>query len=516
MNKLKLGAMSALLAATLSTTALAGGTVSINLLPVAKIDPALANDTTDGVLTANLYDTLIADKRGGGIRPALAKSYSVSGTTFTFKLRDDVTFSSGNKLTSADVVWSIERLLRINKGYSHLISKSVDSVKAVGSDTVEIKLKERSAPFLNALKRVSIIDSKVAKDKPDAWLNKNAAGSGAYTIKTHDGNTLTVLEKRDHYWAGNNPKAPQTVRVVYGLKAPTVRAKIEKGTHHLSDSWLPPEILKALDKSSKAKVVKQTVGGHFYVKMNAQKPPFDDVNCRKGMVNMFNYDLAIKMKAVGKMVGADPANGVIPKGMPGYDASMPLFKQDMKKAKAYFDKCKYDKSKMDIQLTWVAEIPVEERVALMMQSDLKKLGIKSHITKLPWAKLEEVVSKPETTPHVTQVFAKSLTGDPDALLPMQYSSAQFGTWATSSWWTTPEVEKLLDEARKETNLDKRDKLYQKVNRAIVDGAPAIFGYERVTLYGMSNKIKWPALEDQFKYGYMTGDIGIRFIDIEMK
>lgn len=500
---------------TAGTMAFADTTLRLDLAPVGEIDPAKSKDYADSVAVNNVYDTLIADKQGGGVGPHLATSWKADGNTYTFTLRDGVKFASGNTLSADDVVFSVNRFLKMADGYSYLISK-VKDVKALDSKTVQFTLSEPYAPFMSALKKVWIVDSKVVADKEDGWLSKNSAGSGAYVVTSHNPQNLTVFEKRDGYWAKSNPDAPDTVRMSYGMEPATVRASIEKGTHDLSSQWLPPEVLKALDKSGKAKIVSESGGGQLYVKMNTQKAPFDDIHCRKGFVSAFNYDTVIKMIQVTPEKSAGSvANGTIPAGMMGYDANMPAFKQDLDTAKAHFAKCKYDASSLDIELSWMAEVPIEERFALMMQSDLKKIGIKSHVKKVPWVLFQDLSTKPETTPQVTQIFVVSNTSDPDALLFQQFHSGSKGLWSSTSWLNNAEVDSLLEKARAEGDIAKRTELYKQANKKIVELAPGVFGYDMVGLMALNNRVEWPPLEDPSK-AYTTSTYNIRFIDANMK
>ena len=71
---------------------------------------------------------------------------------------------------------------------------------------------------------------------------------------------------------------------------------------------------------------------------------------------------------------------------------------------------------------WIAEVPLEERFALLMQSNFAQLGIKSHIKKLPWALFAEQASSSKTC-LISQLFVNAVTGDPDTLLYGMYHSS---------------------------------------------------------------------------------------------
>ena len=127
-----------------------------------EIDPAKGVDYSGTVLAINLYDALTYPKQGGGgVSPLLASSWAIDGTTYTFKLRPDVKFHSGNPLTSADVVYSYNRLMAIGQGAASLFEGRVKSVEAVDPLTVKFTLTGPYAPFLASTARLSVVDSKL-------------------------------------------------------------------------------------------------------------------------------------------------------------------------------------------------------------------------------------------------------------------------------------------------------------------------------------------------------------------
>jgi peptide/nickel transport system substrate-binding protein len=169
--------------------------------------------------------------------------------------------------------------------------------------------------------------------------------------------------------------------------------------------------------------------------------------------------------------------------------------QDMVKAKEYLDACKYDAADMDIEVSWIAEVPLEERFALLMQSNFTELGIKSHIKKLPWALFAEQVSKPENTPNISQLFVNAVTGDPDTLLYGMYHSSTPGTWQSPEYLNDAMVDKYLEEGRSGANEAERQAAYTMLNKRLMEIAPTIYGFDRQSVYAASTRVSAPALSD---------------------
>ena len=490
----------ALLATTVATAPLyAGGVLRLDEVAVGELDPAKASDYADSILMFNVYDTLVLPQQGGpGHVPHLASSWEADGVDYTFSLRDDVKFQSGNSMTANDVVYSLERMQALGSGLSYLFA----DVTAEASDdsTVKFTVATPYAPFVASLVRLPIIDSAYVKANSDSeWgeelLSAEGAGTGAYTVSSHNPQEETVMEKSDSYFLNVADAAPDTVRMRYGLEAATVRTLISQGKHDIASQWLPPEVIQALAKDG-AQLFTETGTGAFYFKMNTTKPPLDDANCRLALSHAFDYDTAVKMIAINDDISAgSPATGAIPVGMYGANPADGVMTQDLDKAKTFLDACKYDAADMNIEVSWIAEVPLEERFALLMQSNFTSLGIKSEIKKLPWALFAEQVSTPENTPHISQLFVNAVTGDPDTLLYGMYHSSTPGTWQSPEYLNDAKVDEHLEAGRTAADEAGREAAYSALNARLLEIAPTIYGFDRQSVFAASERVKAPALTD---------------------
>src|SRR5262249_34524811 len=144
------------------------------------------------------------------------------------------------------------------------------------------------------------------------------------------------------------------------------------------------------------------------------------------------------------------ANGPIPFGILGHDDA-PAYAQDLAKAKAELGQCKYKPTDSPLEISWIAEVPARERLALLMKANFEAIGFKANVTKVPWALLTEQVSKPETTPHAVEIAVGALTPDPDSLLYNMYSSKVPATWMSAEHLSDAKVDELLDKGRSESD-----------------------------------------------------------------
>jgi peptide/nickel transport system substrate-binding protein len=503
------------LAVVAVTPAAAETVLRLDEVAVGELDPGKATDYADSILTFNIYDTLVLAAQGRpGVVPHLAESWETDGKTYTFKLRSDVKFQSGNPLTAEDVVFSLDRMKALGQGLSYLFA-NVEKAEAVDPTTVRFTLTSPYSPFLSALLRLPIVDKKLVsenlragdgdmKDWGQGYLSTHAAGSGAYKVVSHNPQEETVMARNADYFLGVPAKAPDTVRLRYGLEAATVRTLIAQGEHDITSQWLPPEVLKALAAGG-AQLLVETGGSGFYIKMNTTKKPLDDLNCRLALTYAFDYAAGVKMVAITDEVSqGSPASGPLPAGMLGALPASEAYARDLDKAKEYLAQCKYKPEDFTLELSWVGEVPLEERYALLMQANFTELGIKSEVRKIPWALFSEQVTKPENTPNISQVFVNAVTGDPDTLIYGMYHSSAAGTWQSPEYLKDAKVDELLDRGRTETSDEQRAATYTEAGKRLKELAPTIFAYDQNAVFAASKRVSVPALTDRSKAFGLTG------------
>ena len=162
-------AAAALTAALLAGAAQAENVVTMNTVQIfGTIDPAKISDYTDYMASVNLYDGLATVDGAGNLVPELAESWVVAkdASSVTFTIRADATFSDGSPVEAKDVVYSFERLLRINQGPANLFAGVVapGNVVAVDDKTVTFTLSKTFATFMTTVPALRILNSDVVAD----------------------------------------------------------------------------------------------------------------------------------------------------------------------------------------------------------------------------------------------------------------------------------------------------------------------------------------------------------------
>jgi peptide/nickel transport system substrate-binding protein len=122
----------------------------------------------------------------------------------------------------------------------------------------------------------------------------------------------------------------------------------------------------------------------------------------------------------------------------------------------------------------VSGLESEEKIGLLLQANLKELGFEVEMQPEPWARMVELVSKPETAPSFMAVFHTAKYPSPDGHTYLMFHPNAWGTYMSCSYYENPEVSALLEEARVTVDTEKRYELYGKVQEIVADEAAALF------------------------------------------
>lgn len=195
-------------------------------------DPGHSYESAGQLVLNAIYEGLVRiEPKTGTVKPALAREWDVSedGKTFTFRIRPEATFASGNPVTASDVVFSINRLRHL-KGNPSFMAEGIVRIEATDDHTVVIELDEPDGAFLTKLSvpafgaveeaivaaRGGVADEDAARtDAAQAWLDHNSAGSGPFVLAEYVPEERVVLVRNENYW-GEAPAVDRIVLTVVG------------------------------------------------------------------------------------------------------------------------------------------------------------------------------------------------------------------------------------------------------------------------------------------------------------
>ena len=478
------------------------------------IDPAVGNDFSSSTSLANLYDTLIFPNADGGVDPWLAESWEVSddGTTYTFNLRQGVMFHDGSELTAGDVVYSYNRFQEIGEGFAYLVSGA--EVSATDDYTVVFQLSAPSGLFVPSLVRQYIVNEDLVRANTEAegpygaegdygkgWLLTNDAGSGPYQVVEFPLEEYLLMDKFEDWWNADafHTNAPDQVRFIATTETATVRALMDDGELEITDQWQTIEALEALNGMEGVSSMAFPGLTSFYYMMNNTKPPLDDVHCRRAVSYAFDYDQAVALE----WPGTNQMIGPVPQTVGGHNPNVTVYARDLDKAQEELAQCQYADNIADlpIEVVWIAEVPAEEKFALLFQANMADVGIPVEVVSNPWLSVVENTSSQETSSHIVTIYVSSDLAEAGLMLQGRYHSDTAATWQQNEWLLDSDLDARIEDALATIDTDERFAKYAVLQAELADQAVSLFLYDQLEKHALADYVDWSPETNSPVMGY---------------
>lgn len=348
------------------------------------IDPAKANVNWEFTVTRNIYDRLVdfdlADP--SKLLPALATEWKQDGTTWTFTLREGVTFHDGSPFDANDVKATLDRLLKIGQGQAYLVD-DIASVTVVDPKTVKIETKAPTVFLASNLSRIEMIaDEDVAKHKDDlgeAWFGENANGTGPYSFVAWTRGTQIELKRNDKWW-GKFPEKPFDRVLDRFVTDGANRARgLEGGEFDLANFVPLDEALRIGGTSGFHMIEGNNLWAWPAIYLNMDLAPTNNKDFRNALVKAFDYNAMVQSFQGKAVVGRGP----IPEWFPGSpEKDAPEIKTDLEAAKAALAASGLANASMKCSVP--AGFPEFRFAATVLQSSAAQIGVTVEIEEQPF------------------------------------------------------------------------------------------------------------------------------------
>ena len=470
-----------------------------------SLDPAAVTAVNDFRILVNLYEGLLRYKPGTlEVGPALAESWEVSedGTTYTFKLREGVTFHDGTPFNAEAVKFNFDRMLNEDHPYHDtgpfplaFYFSAIEETNVVDDLTVEIKLNAPYAPFLSNLAYpTGLMVSPEAVMAGGADFGRSPVGTGPFKFAEWRSNEAVVIEKNPDYWG--DPAEADAVVFRPITDANTRVAEMLAGGIDLMVE-VPPTALSEFQND--AFTVVEQAGPHlWFLILNAKDGPFADKLVRQAANYAINKEAIVNDVLEGT---AEVAAGPTPPAFAwAYDESLEPYPYDPEKAKALLAEAGVAEG---TELTfYVTEggsgmlDPVPMGTAI--QADLNAVGFDVKIETYEWNTFLGEVN-PGLEGKADMAEMAWMTNDPDTL---PFLALRTAAWPSeggfnSGYYSNPEVDALLEAAQTSNDLEERASLYKQMQQIVQDDAPWVFVANWKQNAVTSDKVEGLALEPSF-------------------
>lgn len=511
MKHLRLTLTAGLLAGALAVSPVAAATpdnilvVAQNIDDIVTIDPASAYEFSSGEYVANTYDTLVRYDAADTtvLAPALATSWEIDAAnkTVTFTLRDGVTFHSGNPLRGEDVLGSWTRVVTLDKAPAFILTQlgwtpdNLAEMVTTDGDTVTVRYEGDFAPsfVLNVLaaRPASIVDmetvmaNEVDGDMGHAWMNKNSAGTGPFSLQTYRPADILSLQANPNYYQG----APVMERVViqHNPEGATQRLQLEAGDIDMAKN-LDPGQIAGLEGVEGVRIETYPQAAVHWVSFNQKVEALTDPAVWEAARYLVDYEGMAGGMLKGQM---EVHQAFWPEGFPGALTDTP-FSYDPEKARQILADAGVE---TPINVTMdVISAPTFVEMAQAIQASFAEGGINLEIVAGTGA---QVITKYRARTHEAML----LYWGPDFMDPHSNAKAfafnadnsddkyaSTTTWR-NAWMPPAELNEKTMAALGEQDAEKRLEMYMELQEATQAEAPFVIMFQAIKQVAMRDNVQ---------------------------
>jgi peptide/nickel transport system substrate-binding protein len=456
------------------------------------LDPHMHFQRNGILVNINMFDSLLHRNPKLEYEPSLATSWkALNETTWEFKLRKGVKFHNGDPLTAEDVKYSFDRVLDPQKKspqYGNV--RFVKEVRIVNPETVHIVTDKPSPLLLERLVFFPVVPKKHLEKVGDQAFGESATvGTGPWKLVEWKRGQHIRLEAFDQHWRGKPPFKHLIVRAI--PEPATQVAELKTGGVDLIRN-VSADLLSDLKANPATYVSSAPILRVHYVMFDMRAEPFN----KKGVRHAANYAIdrdAIVQKMMAGLGRTVPT--VVHPAAFGYDASIPAFPFDPKKAKELLAQAGYPNG-VDITLhsASIEWRSVFEAIGQM----LTEVGIRTNIKMWDpgpaWNKFFQGEGK--ATHGYFGNWGYYSVFDADAVLHPFYHTEP-GGWVGKHYTRIEGLDQLIDQARSTVDQPVRKRTYTQIQRMLREEAPSLFLFHQYDTLGLSKKVEYAARGDEW-------------------
>lgn len=453
-------------------------------------------DTKPGAASNNLVPDLATEKA----------KITDGGKTYSYKLRDGLTWEDGSKLTSKDIKYGISRVWATDviTGGPQYLKNVLDpkgeykgpykdktagglglkAIETPDDQTIVFKLPKPNGDFEQMLAMPSGAPVKAAKDTKSKYTQKPFS-SGPYKFASYDSGKNATLVRNENWKKESDPirpALPDKITVTINKNAEENDKRLIEGDYDidLNGTGMSASGRTTAITDHKSSVDNMPTDFVRYVAIITKAKPFDNLHCRKAIFYATDFESLQKTRG-GPLAAGDIANSIWPKAIKGHSDYDPYGvvarkgKPDTAKAKSELKECGKPGG-FSTKVTARTNQPGEVEAATALQEQLKAVGIKLSVDPLDGAEASSITGSPTVVKK--RGYGLTMSGwGPDFPTGQGFGQPLWDSRFISengnyneAQLSDPKVDKAFDDAIAETDPVKAGEIYQQMNKEILDQA----------------------------------------------
>lgn len=482
-----------------------GGILRVGVNAPATLDPALHANDSETAFNRAIYDYLIDILPDTSVQPNLAASWEISedGLTYTFTLQEGVTFQDGSPFTSADVVFTFNRLKEVESPALGLLGEF--EVSASDDQTVAFTLSEVNADFLYGVGSRWALVLKDGSTTPNVLGEgdtefANFVGTGPFVLTEYSPENRAVFTRNENYWREDEPK-------LAGLEFIYINDTVAQVDALLSGELdfifrIPNTQFSRIDGVDGISVIQRPTAQHPIIRLRTDVGPGTEENVRLAFKYATDRQGLSDLLTEGRGIVAnnDPIGPVYGQF---YDDSIENPPYDPVEACRLLDEAGYPDG---LQMTLYAPDAFEyPDMAAVLQQQWAEGCINVDIQVR-----EEALYYDVSTPENYFDVELGITGWGSRPIPQQFLQEAYiaGAPYNETRWEDEELTALVNEARITTDLAARQELYSQISQIFASRGPLVVPYFAPLIGAASSSVEgldmnpYPGLTD-----YRTVSLG---------
>ncbi len=433
----------------------------------ANLDPRVGLDAQSERIDELLFDALLRRDQHFDLHPWLAERWETPDRlTYVFHLRRGVHFHDGRPLTARDVKWTFDSMLqgriRTAKAATY---RYVLAIETRGDFTVVFHLKQ---PFASLLWNLSDAAIGIVPYGSGAEMASRPVGSGPFRLVRAEADREVVIERNPLYWGVQ----PKLARVRFAIVPDTTTRALElrNGSADALINALTSDMVVAMRQAKGVQVMTAPGTICAYIALNLRDPVLKDVRVRQALA--YAIDRRPMIHYLWRDL-AQPASGVLPPQSWAYNDEVQKYDFDPDRARRLLDEAGYPlRGGARFHLTMKSSTEENTRLmAAVLQQQLRAVGIALDIRTFEFATFFGDITR-----GAFQIYSLRWIGgneDPDILDYVFHSDRFPPNGANRSFYSNPQVDRLLDQARQESDQSARKALYAEIQRILARELPYI-------------------------------------------
>jgi ABC-type transport system substrate-binding protein len=463
-----------------------------------NLDPRIGTDAQSERIGELIFEGLLQRDDHFELKPRLAESWEVPDPlTYIFHLRRGVRFHDGRAMTSADVKWTLDSMLNGSvRSAKSSAYRYIDRVVAPDDFTVVVRLKEPYAALLWNLSdgAIGVVPAGSGEE-----LARRPIGTGPFRFVSQAQDREVVLERNDQYW-GKRAELPR-VRFNVVPDATTRALELRKGSADVEIDALPGDMVAALARQPQLQVERAPGTGYQYLAMNLRDPILKDVRVRQALA------YAIDREPILHYLWRDmarPANSVLPPQSWAYDPRARVYPHDVALARQLLDEAGYPVGAGGVRFHLLMKTSTDESTRLfcaVLQQQLRQVGIALDIRSYEFATFYADVVR-----GAFQLYSLRWVGgsnqDPD-IFENVFDSASVAPRRTNrGYYSNPEVDRLICEARRSVDLKQRAAAYARIQEILNEELPYVNLWWTDNVLVHTRRLENVPLSSDGSYGFL--------------